>query len=75
MPRQKQQGTVDRMKYVAMHTPPKSWGWGENGTARPTDIVIEADPTPVHTGLLDANGVPIYRVQERGRLGFEGKLA
>ena len=72
------------MKYVAMHTPPKSWGWGtppkswgwgENGTARPTDIVIEADPTPVHTGLLDANGVPIYRVQERGRLGFEGKLA
>lgn len=37
---------------------------------RETIDVIEDDDGPVPTGLLDAAGVPIYRVRERVRCGF-----
>lgn len=42
-------------------------GWGE----RPSCQVVETCPSPVRTGLLDANGVPLYRVPERVPLGFD----
>ncbi len=35
--------------------------------------VIVADDAPVKTGLLDAQGRPLYRVRERIRIGFVGK--
>jgi hypothetical protein len=37
------------------------------------DHVFEADRTPIATGLLDANGVPLYRVPETVPLGFHVK--
>lgn len=35
--------------------------------------VLEADDTPQKTGLLDANGTPLYRVRERVAFGFRGR--
>ena len=42
-------------------------GWG----SRPTETVFEADCDPVNTGILDQHGTPLFRVDERGRLGFD----
>jgi len=33
--------------------------------------VHEQQVEPIHTGLLDAQGVPLYRIQERHPLGFQ----
>lgn len=33
-------------------------------------VVLETDPAPVPTGLLDAAGVPLYRVADRIPMGF-----
>ena len=60
-------------RYVAV--PAKSWGsateysWQE----RPTCHVVESDPTPVKTGLLDHTGTPIYHVPERVPIGFHNR--
>lgn len=35
--------------------------------------VFEPDDAPVETGLLDAQGNPLYRVQERAAIGFRVK--
>jgi hypothetical protein len=35
-----------------------------------TEIMLDDDP-PVRTGLLDASGQPLYRVRERGIVGFD----
>lgn len=62
------------MKYVAIPsqavTTVPTWdGWhpqvlsGEN--------VIETEKSPVRTGLLDSNGIPLYRVPETVRFGFQ----
>ena len=38
---------------------------------RPSLTVFERDVEPVRTGILDANGTPIYRVEDRAPLGFD----
>ena len=59
-------------RYVAIAKPPaghRSYdaeGWQE----RPSIVAVEDCPSPVKTGLLDADGVPLYWVQERVPLGF-----
>ena len=56
-------------KYVAIS---RSWrsedteGWQD----RPTVQVVESESAPIKTGLLDANGTPLYRIQDRVPLGF-----
>lgn len=37
--------------------------------------VYEADSSPERTGLLDAAGNPLFRVQDRVPLGFHAKRA
>lgn len=37
---------------------------------RPSCTVYEAEDAPIDTGLLDANGTPLYRLPERRRIGF-----
>jgi hypothetical protein len=36
-------------------------------------VVHEDEPTPIDTGLLDVNGVKIYRVPTRQPIGFKLK--
>ena len=38
---------------------------GDNGMT-----VFEPEETTTEAGLLDSNGLPIYRVHERRRIGF-----
>lgn len=58
------------MKYVAMR--PKSWVFYEESpeVEKETCQVWEADADPINTGLLNADGVPLYRMPSRGPLGF-----
>jgi hypothetical protein len=57
------------MRYVAI--PARSWvSYQHTPETLPTCVAHEADPAPVNTGLLNADGVPLYRVPERGPLGF-----
>lgn len=37
---------------------------------RPTLTVYEAAPEPQDTGVLDANGTRLYRVEDREPIGF-----
>ena len=39
--------------------------------AEMTITVHEQPVEPIHTGLLDAQGVPLHRIQERHPLGFQ----
>ena len=58
-------------RYVALARRPRGY-WEEIDppeTAR-TLTVFEAEDGPVETGLYDANGVPLYRVPERVKMGF-----
>ena len=57
------------MKYRAIHR--VSWDAGEELDAGdPRTITVHEDDEPKDTGLLDANGTPIYRVRERVPFGF-----
>lgn len=57
--------------YRAMAHPPAGWvgdEWYE--PERESITVYEPDHAPHRTGLVDANGVPIYRLPERRAIGF-----
>lgn len=43
-------------------------GWST--TARETITILEDDPQPIATGLLDARGVKLYRVKKHQPIGF-----
>lgn len=53
--------------------PAKAWqnSWFETMSGRPSETVIESDPTPKPIGLVDQHGVEIYRVEDRLPLGFD----
>lgn len=59
-------------KYIALACPPQGWTtnhvefWAE----RPTMTVFENSDAPVDTGLVDASGARLYRVDERQPIGF-----
>jgi hypothetical protein len=61
-------------RYVALRRAPGPRAWindyNETLPAQPTVTVIEGDPAPAETGLLDAHGTPLYRVAEREPIGF-----
>ncbi len=47
------------------------WNWQGAPVSNPSSLTVyepEADAVP--TGLVDASGTPIYRVQDRVKLGF-----
>ena len=58
-------------RYVALHRPPRAIvfesEWGYSATAH--EVFIE-DDTPIATGILNAQGVQLYRFQDRGPVGF-----
>lgn len=56
-------------RYVAI--PPRAWS-SESHTPedRPTCQVFEREDAPIKTGLLNAEGVPLFRMPVRGPLGF-----
>lgn len=59
------------IRYAAI--PQRAWmnDYYETLSSRPSETVLEDDPTPKATGLLDANGVPLYRLPDRIPLGFD----
>lgn len=60
------------MKYVTRAYFTQYVEWAER-YAMTDDQVIEADPSPQETGLLDVHGDKIFRVQERLPFGFQVK--
>lgn len=56
------------------YKPIRGYDW-HNETDMPnhskTMTVMCDDDQPVNTGLLDANGTPLYRVRERTPIGFK----
>lgn len=56
-------------RYVAIR--PRAWVSATDAPEdRPTCQVWETEADPIDTGLLNADGVPLYRVHDRGPLGF-----
>jgi len=45
--------------------------WSGMGVVGTADWVHEQDKSPIPTGLLSADGCPIYRVQETVPFGFQ----
>lgn len=60
-------------RYVAIIAAPKSWDShdGYNMGSRPSMTVHDADDAPQATGLVDALGVPLYRLSDRIPIGFK----
>ncbi len=57
------------MPYVALASPSRAdadWGYSNDRSME----VIASDEGPIRTGLVDANGTPLYRLPERIPLGF-----
>lgn len=62
------------MKYISLRVPPKAWTSDHHALEeRPSCTVWEVDKTPEPTGLLDSEGVPLYRQPETFKMGFVGK--
>lgn len=58
-------------RYLAIRMPPRAWSSATDVMEqRPTCTVHEEETSPVYTGLVDQNGVGIYRKIERAPLGF-----
>ena len=53
-------------------TRPKGWqaAYDEYWQERPSCTVMEEDRSPVDTGLLDANGTKLWRVEDREPMGL-----
>lgn len=63
------------MKYVAIARPK---GWANNwdygaAPSQPTVTVFDREQQPQETGLLDANGTKLFRVEDREPIGFRPK--
>jgi hypothetical protein len=59
-------------RYEAMAKPPRAWVSATNiPEPLPTITVWAQDDSPRETGLVTAQGVPIYRVQDREPIGFK----
>lgn len=57
-------------RYVSLRTAPRSGHWSDDVPMIRDLTVFETQDEPARTGLLDARGVPIYRVRERIKMGF-----
>ena len=57
------------MKYRYVAIRPKAH-WADDAPLIPSLTVYEPEDKPEETGLLDANGVKLYRVRERIKMGF-----
>jgi hypothetical protein len=60
------------MRYVASTRPPRADDWDGYPDEHRTMSIIEDTDAPQAPGLLDAAGVPIYRVADRNPIGFRG---
>ena len=51
---------------------PRSDWWDDDWTAdrQPTTVTVHEEDDPVNTGILDKDGNPIYRMPEKGKLGY-----
>ena len=56
-------------RYVALARRPKAGDWDDDQVVVTSITVHESDHSPVETGLLDAHGTPLYRVNERPKMG------
>jgi hypothetical protein len=61
-----------KQRYLAMTKPPRPVAWWDDYDTAPRSMtVVEAADQPHDTGLLDAAGVPLYRVADREPIGFK----
>ena len=56
-----------KYQYRAMYVRTEAWHVETSATA---DIVIENNKAPERTGLVDKNGIAIYRVPEKNHIGY-----
>jgi hypothetical protein len=58
------------MRYIAMRTAPKSGDWEDQPPIAAATTIYEPDDAPINTGLLDVNGTPLYRLNDKMKMGF-----
>lgn len=57
--------------YKAINRPRSQWDiWERPATVQTSMTVYERDDEPENTGLVDANGTPLYRMPEKRKIGF-----
>ena len=62
--------------YIPLARPPRTDAGDDHyrDGSRSMDVLVD-DDRPHDTGLVTAQGVPIYRVTQRGPVGFRGRHA
>jgi hypothetical protein len=55
-------------KYVAIVLLPDAWGQSHMVGG---ETVYEQEKCPIKTGIVNTEGVPIYRVPQQNQIGFE----
>ena len=59
-------------RYIALAKPPRAWVSSTHTPEMlPTTTVYVPDETPRDTGLVTAEGVPLYRLPTREPIGFK----
>ncbi len=58
-------------RYIAIPQRPKAYeSWEDQPPIAAASTVYEQDDRPEETGLVDAHGVPLYRVRDKIKMGF-----
>ena len=61
------------VRYVTLARRPRA-EWDDYGHAAPITIMVHETPRePINTGLVDQNGIALYRVTESEPMGFVGR--
>jgi hypothetical protein len=59
------------MRYVPMPRVKSQWDiWEKPATVTTSMTVYETEDKPEDTGILDATGTPLYRVNDKRRIGY-----
>lgn len=58
------------MKYIAVSNPKAYEDWENQQPIGGANTVYEREESPVDTGLIDSNGIRLFRVMPKPKMGY-----
>ena len=58
------------MKYIAVSNPKAYEDWESQKPIGAANTVYEREESPIDTGLVDHNGVRLFRVMPKAKMGY-----